>query len=171
MGHGGLAGSFSLCCRCVGDLVVFDNKRFGDCAGGICPSRLTVEKANTSDDLASYLDVAFIIGSGNRLCTRLCGGRDDFGFHIVSFPFLSGGIPSSSSYGVCVSRLMRCAGCCSCCGGFGYHHKLLVDRLLSQGYEVKCLRNSFKKFYGRYPDLIGKYQRSVKDMVADSFPD
>ena len=24
---------------------------------------------------------------------------------------------------------------------------------------------------GRYPDLIGKYQRSVKDMVADSFPD
>ena len=38
-------------------------------------------------------------------------------------------------------------------------------------YEVKRLRNSFKKFYGRYPDLIGKYQRSVKDMVADSFPD
>ena len=54
---------------------------------------------------------------------------------------------------------------------FGYRHKLLVDRLLSQGYEVKRLRNSFKKFYGRYPDLIGKYQRSVKDMVADSFPD
>ena len=37
--------------------------------------------------------------------------------------------------------------------------------------KVKCLRNSIKKFYGRYPDLIGKYQRSVKDMVADSFPD
>ena len=33
------------------------------------------------------------------------------------------------------------------------------------------LRNSFKKFYGRYPDLIGKYQRLVKNMVADSFPD
>ena len=49
--------------------------------------------------------------------------------------------------------------------------KLLLDRLLSQGYEVKRLRNSFKKFYGRYPDLIGKYQRSVKDMIADSFPD
>ena len=28
-----------------------------------------------------------------------------------------------------------------------------------------------KKSYGRYPDLTGKYQRSVKDMVADSFPD
>ena len=42
---------------------------------------------------------------------------------------------------------------------------------ISQGYEVEHLRNSFKKFYGRYPDLIGKHQRSVKDMVADSFPD
>ena len=54
---------------------------------------------------------------------------------------------------------------------FGYRHKLLVDRLLSQGYEVKRLKNLFKKFYGRYSDLIRKYQRSVKDMVADSFPD
>ena len=33
------------------------------------------------------------------------------------------------------------------------------------------LESTFKKFYGRYPDLIGKYQRSVKDMVADSLPD
>ena len=36
---------------------------------------------------------------------------------------------------------------------------------------MKHLRNAFKKFYGRYPDLIGKYQRLVKDMVADLLPD
>ena len=29
---------------------------------------------------------------------------------------------------------------------FGYRHKLLASRLLSQGYEVKCLRNSLKNF-------------------------
>ena len=76
-----------------------------------------------------------------------------------------------TSYCVYISQLIRYARCCSYYDDFGYRHKLLVDRLLSQGYEVKHLRNSFKKFYGRYPDLIGKYQRSVKDMVADSFPD
>ena len=32
----------------------------------------------------------------------------------------------------------------------------------------KGLRNSFKKNYGRYSDLIKKYQRSVKDMMAYS---
>ena len=63
------------------------------------------------------------------------------------------------------------ARCYSYYDDFGYRHQLLVDRLLSQGYEVKRLTNSFKKFYGRYPDLIEKYPRSVKDMVADSFPD
>ena len=134
-------------------------------------SQLTVEKANTSDELANYLDLTFIIESNNRLYTKLYDKRDDFDFHIVNFPFLSSNIPSSPSYGVYISQLIRHARCCSYYDDFGYRHKLLVDRLLSQGYEVKRLRNSFKKFYGRYPDLIGKYQRSLKDMVADSLPD
>ena len=42
---------------------------------------------------------------------------------------------------------------------------------LDEGYEVKRLWNSFKKVYGRFPDLIRKHQRSVKDTMADSFPD
>ena len=29
---------------------------------------------------------------------------------------------------------------------------------------------SHQKFYGRYQDFIEKYQRSVKEMVNDSFP-
>ena len=158
-GHWKLARSFYLCYRYIDDLIVFNNKKFGDYVKEIYPSQLTAEKANTSDDLANYLDLTFIIESNNRLYTKLYDKRDDFDFHIVNFPFLSSNIPSSPSR------------CCSYYDDFGYRHKLLVDRLLSQGYEVKRLRNSFKKFYGRYPDLIGKYQRSVKDMVADSFPD
>ena len=50
---------------------------------------------------------------------------------------------------------------------------IVVDLLTNpcQNYEMKRLRNSFKKFYGRYPDLIRKYQRSVTDMMDDSSPD
>ena len=170
-GHRKLARSFNLCYRYTDDLIVFNKKKFGDYVKEIYPSQLTVEKANTSDDLGNYLDLTFIIESNNRLYTKLYDKRDDFDFHIVNFPFLSSNIPSSPSYGVYISLLIRYARCCSYYDDFGYRHKLLVDRLLSQGYEVKRLRNSFKKFYGRYPDLIGKYQRSVKDMVADLFPD
>ena len=163
-GHRKLVRSFNLCYRYIGNLIVFNNKKFGDYVKEIYPSQLTV-------DLANYLDLTFIIESNNRLYTKLYDKRDDFDFHIVNFPFLSSNIPSSPSYGVYISHLIRYARCCSYYDDFGYRHKLLVDRLLSQGYEVKHLRNSFKKLYGRYSDLIGKYQRLVKDMVADSFPD
>ena len=127
----------------------------------IYPSQLTVEKANKSDHLADYLDLTFIIDSGGKLSTRLYDKRDDFDFHIVNFPFLSSNIPSGPSYGVYISQLIRYARCCSHYDDFRYRHKCLVDRLLSQGYRALRLEKSFKKFYGRYQDLIEKYRRSV----------
>ena len=36
---------------------------------------------------------------------------------------------------------------------------------------MKCRRNLLKNFYGRYLDLILKYQRYVEDVMADSFTD
>ena len=125
---------------------------------------------NKSDHLADYLDLTFIIDSGGKLSTRLYDKRDDFDFHIVNFPFLSSNIPSGPSYGVYISQLIRYAQCCSHYDDFRYRHKCLVDRLLSQGYKALRLEKSFKKFYGRYQDLIEKYRRSVNAMVSDSFP-
>ena len=40
-----------------------------------------------------------------------------------------------------------------------------VTRLYSLAVE-----KSFKEFYGRYQNLIEKYQGSVKEIVNDSFP-
>ena len=90
-----LARSFNLCYRHKDDLIVFNNKKFGDYVKEIYPSQLTVEKANTSDDLANYLDLTFIIESNNRLYTKLYDKRDDFDFHMVNFPFLLSNIPSN----------------------------------------------------------------------------
>ena len=169
-GHRRLARSFNLCYRYIDDLIVFNNKKFLDYLKDIYPSQLTVEKANKSDHLADYLDLTFIIDSGGKLSTRLYDKRDDFDFHIVNFPFLSSNIPSGPSYGVYISQLIRYARCCSHYDDFRYRHKCLVDRLLSQGYKALRLEKSFKKFYGRYQDLIEKYRRSVSAMVSDSFP-
>ena len=169
-GHRRLARSFNLCYRYIDDLIVFNNKKFLDYLKEIYPSQLTVEKANKSDHLADYLDLTFIIDSGGKLSTRLYDKRDDFDFHIVNFPFVSSNIPSGPSYGVYISQLIRYARCCSHYDDFRYRHKCLVDRLLSQGYKALRLEKSFKKFYGRYQDLIEKYRRSVNAMVSDSFP-
>ena len=169
-GHRRLARSFNLCYRYIDDLIVFKNRRFLDYLKEIYPSELTVEKANKSDHLAHNLDLTFIIDSGSKLSTRLYDKHDDFDFHILNFPFLSSNIPSGPSYGVYISQLIRYARCCSHYEDFRYHHKCLVDRLLSQGYRALSLERSFRKFYGRYHELIEKYQRSVNVMVNDSFP-
>ena len=118
---------------------------FGDYDKEIYPSQLTVEKANTSHDLAIYLDLNFTMGSNNRLYIKHYDRREDFDLNIVNFPFLSSNILSGPSYGVHISHLIRYARRCSYYDDFGYRHKLLIDRLLSQDYKVKHLRNSFKK--------------------------
>ena len=168
-GHRRLARSFNLCYTYIDNLIVFNSKKFLNYLKKIYLSQLTVEKANKSDHLAEYLDLTFIIDSGGKLSTRLYDKHDDFDFHFVNFPFLSSNIRSGPSYGVYILQLLRYAQCCSYYDDSKYCHKCLVDRLLSQGYIALRLEKSFKKFYGRYQDLIEKYQRSVKVMVNDSF--
>ena len=121
--------------------------------------------------LADYLDLTFIIDSGGKLSARLYDKCDDFDFHIVNFPFLSSNITSGPSYGVYISQLIRYARCRSHYNDFRYRKNCLVDQLLSQGCVALWLEKSFKKFYVtcRHQDLIEKHQRSVKEMVNDSF--
>ena len=165
-----LARSFNLCFRYTDDLIVFINNNFLSYLKGKNPSQLTVNKANKSDHLADYLDLTFIIDNRGKLSTRLYNKCDDFDFHVVNFPFISSNIPSGPSCGVCISQLMRYVRCCPRYNGFRYRHKCMLDRLLSQGYIALQVEKSFKKCYGRYQDLIEKYQSSVREMVNDSFP-
>ena len=72
------------------------------------------------------------------------------------------------AYGVYASQLIRYARCCSNYSDFLLRHRALVTRLLSQGYKVDCLSNTFKKFYGRHTDLVGQYKKNVCQMFADS---
>ena len=88
-----------------------------------------------------------------------------FSFQIVNFPFLSSNIPSSPTYGVYTSQLIRYARCCSQYSDFSARHKTLVERLLSQGFKSNRLSNTFKKFYDRHNDLIGKYNVSLPNLL------
>ena len=105
------------------------------------PSQLNVEKTNQPDNLASYLDLAFTIEKDGKLSAKLYDKRDDFDLHIVNFPFLSSNIPSGPSYGVYISQLNRYVRCCSYYVDFRNRHKMLVERLVSQGYQYEHLRN------------------------------
>ena len=156
-----LARRFNLSYRYIDDLISFNNKRFKEFISDIYPKELTISETTESTSVASYLDLLFTRDRSNNITTKLHDKRDAFGFHIVN-------IPSAPAYGVYASQLVRYACCCSNYSDFLIRHRALVKRLLSQGYKVNRLSNTFKKFYGRHTDLVGQYKKNVCQMFADS---
>ena len=151
----------------IDDLISFNNKRLKEFISDIYPKELTISETTESISVASYLDLLFTRDKGNNITTKLYDKRDAFSLHIVNFPFISSNIPSAPAYGVYASQLIRYACCCSNYSEFLSFHRALVARLLSQGYKVNRLSNTFKKLYGRHTNLVGQYKKNVCQMFAD----
>ena len=66
-----------------------------------------------------------------------------------------------------ISQLIRYARACSSYECFILRAKQLSSKLLKQGYLVERLKSSFRKFYGRYGDLIQQYEVTLSRMLND----
>ena len=163
-----LARKFNLSYRYTDDLVSFNNKRFKEFISDIYPKELTISETTESTSVTSYLHLLFTRDKSDNITTKLYDKRDAFGFHIVNFLFMSSNILSAPACGAYACQLIRYARCCSNYSDFLSRHIALVTRLLSQGYKVNHLSNTFKKFYGRHTDLVGQYKKNVCQMFADS---
>ena len=129
------------------------------------PAELEIKDTTESTTSASYLDLLLSIWRDGQLHTSIYDKRDDFNFHITNFPFLSSNIPSSPAYGVFISQLIRYARACSSYECFILRARRLSIKLLKQGYLVERLKSSFRKFYGRYGDLIEQYGVTLSRML------
>ena len=112
----------------------------------IYPSELQLNKANTSDTGATFLDLHLSI-SNDIVTTKIYDKRDDFDFEFFNFPFLDGDVPRSTAYGVFISQLIYFARASSYVTDFNTRKKLLTQKLLKQGYRYHKLRKTFHKFY------------------------
>ena len=99
----------------------------------IYPSELQLNKANTSDTEAAFLDLHLPIYN-DIVSTKIFDKHDDFDFEIVNFPFLDGDVPRSTSYGVYISQLIRFARASSCVADFNTRNNLLTQKLFKRGY-------------------------------------
>ena len=116
---------------------------------------------------ANYLDCLEFDEDGKFL-TRLYDKRDDFGFPIVNFPYLSSNILESPTYGVIVSQLIRYARGCSKYNYFLFRGSILVSKLLKQRYSSRKLQ-IFRTLYGSDIDLVRKRDTSVSHMLKGLF--
>ena len=110
---------------------VFQNRFFEQMVGQIYPTELQLNKANSSDTEAPFLDLNLLITIG-IVSSKLYDKRDDFNFEIVNFPFLDGDVPRSPSYGVYISQLIRFARVCSNVDDFNNRNLILTAKLLKQ---------------------------------------
>ena len=80
--------------------------------GQIYPIELKLNKVNSSNTEAPFLDLNLYITNG-RVSFTIYDNRDSLNFETVNFPFLDGDVPRSSSNGVYISQLIRFARVCS----------------------------------------------------------
>ena len=148
--------SFNTTSRYMNDILNINNVYFDNMVSQIYPSELQLNKANTSDTDAAFLDLHFSI-SNDIVSIKIYDKCDDLDFEIVNFPFIDGDVPRSTSYGVYISQLIRFARASSHVGDLNTRNKLLTQKLLKQGYRYHKLCKTFSKFYRRYYDLISKF--------------
>ena len=96
-------------------------------------SELQLNKANTSDTEATFLDLHLSI-SNDIVYTKVYDKCDDFDFEIFNFPFLDGDLARSTPYGVYISQLICFASASSHVADFNTCNQLLTQKLLKQGY-------------------------------------
>ena len=146
------------------DLLSIDNIYFDQMVDRIYPTELQLNRANSSDTEAPFLDLNLCIANGT-VSTKIYDKRDDFDFDIVNFPFLDGDVPRRISYGVYISQLIRFARVSSNLNDFNYRNKALTAKLLRQGYRYFKLHKAFSKFYRRHSALLETYSVSLKTLL------
>ena len=84
--------------------------KFSDVLKKVNPTELQLNKANSSDTEAPFLDLYLSLTNG-IVSSKIYDKRDDFNFEIVNFPFLDGDVPRSPSYGVYILSLFVLLEC------------------------------------------------------------
>ena len=83
--------AFNLSFRYLDDLLNIDNIYFDQMVDRIYPTEFQLNRANSSDTEAPFLNLNLCISNGT-VSTKIYDKRDDFDFDIVKFPFLDGDV-------------------------------------------------------------------------------
>ena len=104
--------AFNSTSRYLDDLLNIDNPYFEQMVGQVYPTELKLNKANSSNTEAPFLDLNLSITNGIA-SSKIYDKWGDFNFETVSFLFLDGDVPRPPSYGVYISQFIRFARVCS----------------------------------------------------------
>ena len=149
--------------RYLDDILNIHNVYFDTMVSQTYPLELQLNKANTSNTEAAFLDLHVSI-SNDIVSTKIYDKLDDFDFETVKFPIIDRDVPRSTSYGVYISQLIRFARASCHVADFNTRNKHL-----KQGYRYHKQRKTVSKLYRWYYDLISKFQIGLKSLAPRTF--
>ena len=127
----------------------------------IYPTELQLNRANSSDTEASFLDLNLCISNGT--VSKFMIKMDNFDFDLANFPLQDGDVPPAYLiWGIHISTyqirqsFFKVTNCCN---------KALTAKLLRHGYRYFKLPKAFSKFYHRHSALVEKYSISLKTLL------
>ena len=94
--------------------------------GQIYHTELQLNKANSSDTEAPFLDLNLSITNG-KVTSKIYDKRDEFNFEIVSL--LDGDVPRSPSYDIYISQLIRFARVSFNVDDFNFNCRVIKTKL------------------------------------------
>ena len=149
--------------RYLDDLLNIDNIYFDQMVDRIYPTEHQLNRVNSSDTEAPYLDLNLCISNGT-VSTKIYDKRDDFDFDIVNFPFLDGDVPRRTSYGYTYLNLLDSPGLLQSLVALTAVIKPLLPNFLGRAIVILFIRH-FRNFYRRHSALVEKYSVSLKTLL------
>ena len=115
--------------RYLDDLLNINTPYFEHMVGQVYPTKFQLNKENSADVEAPFLDLGLSITNG-IVSSKNYDKQNYFNFEIVNFPFFDEDVPRSLSYGVYILKLIRFTRVCSNVDDFNYRNLFLNAKLL-----------------------------------------
>ena len=129
---------------------------------------MILKKTNVSPNKGTFLDLPVSIYR-QKFLYYSWDKRRDFNFPIVNYPDLSGNIPSSQSYGVYTSQLIRFCDINMTFCHFFTDIQQLTEKFMSQSFDSNKLRDKLILFRNSYFFKWAKYGVDISSSINKLF--
>ena len=152
--------AFNSTSRYLDDLLNIDNIYFEQMVNPIYPAELQLNKANSSDTEAPFLQLNLSISNGTSPTKIMINGTILILILLISRSLME---TSLDVYHMAFTYLSLFAS--SNVSNFSCRNKALTAKLLKQDYRYHKLRKVFSKFYRRHSELVEKYNVSLRKLL------
>jgi len=163
----GKARKYKHIARYIDDLIApNDNNEFLNSFLEIYPPELQLNKENSSDDMATFLDLDIKIVD-NKFVTKLYDKRDSYNFDIVRLPHKCSNIPSKMFYNTLGAEILRVCRATSAFDSFKASVCSLINRVIRQGGTKDGVNCAFKKTMNRHWDKFAKFNKCQTLLIKE----